>query len=65
MNYTQKQKVRDRVSQGYNVELNDENYEYIPAKKKADYYDNDVPQRVSCLLVVWIWIKHRCKRTSR
>lgn len=47
MNYTQKQKVRDRVSQGYNVELNDENYEYIPAKKKADYYDNDVPQRVA------------------
>lgn len=27
--------------------IDPENYEYIPAKKQADYYDNDVNQRVA------------------
>ena len=28
------------------VEIDPENYEYTPAKKAIDYYDNDTPQRV-------------------
>lgn len=30
-----------------NVEVDPENYEYIPEVKRADYYDNDVRQRVA------------------
>jgi DNA invertase Pin-like site-specific DNA recombinase len=29
------------------VEIDPENYEYIPARKQTDYYDNDVHQRVA------------------
>ena len=39
----QKEKVRRRMR----VEIDPNNYEYIPAKKPIDYYDNDVPQRVA------------------
>ena len=39
----EKEKVRKRMR----VEIDPENYEYIPAKKPIDYYDNDVPQRVA------------------
>lgn len=39
----QKQKVKKR----YNVTIDPENYMFIPAKKQADYYDNDVNQRVA------------------
>ena len=39
----QKEKVRRRMR----VEIDTNNYEFIPAKKPIDYYDNDVPQRVA------------------
>lgn len=39
----EKEKVRRRMR----VEIDPDNYEYIPAKKPIDYYDNDVPQRVA------------------
>lgn len=38
----QKEKVRRRM----NVTIDPDNYEYFPEKKKTDYYDNDIPQRV-------------------
>ena len=38
-----KQKVKKR----YNVTVDPDNYLYIPAKKQADYYDNDVHQLVA------------------
>jgi len=39
----QKEKVRKRMRKT----VDPDNYEYIPEKKHADYYDNDVPQRVA------------------
>ncbi len=39
----QKARVRRRVY----AEIDPDNYEFIPAKKQIDYYDNDVPQRVA------------------
>lgn len=41
--FKQKEKVRKRMR----VEIDPNNYEFIPAKKPIDYYDNDVPQRVA------------------
>lgn len=38
----EKAKTRRRM----HVEIDPDNYEFIPAKKPIDYYDNDVPQRV-------------------
>ena len=38
----QKEKVRKRMQ----VSVDPENYEYIPARQQADYYSNDVKQRV-------------------
>jgi len=38
-----KEKVRRRVQ----VAIDENNYEYYPAKKQIDYYDNDVHQRVA------------------
>ena len=39
----EKEKVRRRMR----VEIDPENYEFIPAKKPIDYYDNEIPQRVA------------------
>ena len=39
----EKEKVRRRMR----VEIDPDNYEYIPAKKPIDYYDNEIPQRVA------------------
>lgn len=39
----QKERVRKRVY----AEIDSSNYEFIPAKKLIDYYDNDVAQRVA------------------
>ena len=39
----QKEQVRRRI----NTKVDQENYEFIPAKKQIDYYDNDAPQRVA------------------
>lgn len=38
-----KAKTRKRM----HVEIDPDNYEYTPAKKPIDYYDNDTPQRVA------------------
>lgn len=42
-----KERQKEQIKQRYNVVIDPENYEYIPAKKQADYYDNDVNQRVA------------------
>jgi len=39
----QKERVRKRI----NTKVDQENYEFIPAKKQVDYYDNDARQRVA------------------
>ena len=38
-----KEKQRKRI----HVDIDPDNYEYIPEQKQTDYYDNDVPQRVA------------------
>ena len=38
-----KEQVRRRI----NTKVDPENYEFIPAKKPIDYYDNDIEQRVA------------------
>ena len=38
----QKERIRQRVR----VQIDEQNYEYIPERKDPDYYDNDVAQRV-------------------
>lgn len=42
-----RERQKEQIKQRYNVVIDPENYEYIPAKKQADYYDNDVNQRVA------------------
>ena len=42
-----KDREKDRVRKRIRVEIDPEKYEYIPAKKVIDFYDNDVPQRVA------------------
>ena len=37
--WQQKEKVRRRMR----VEIDPDNYEYIPEKKKTDYYDTETP----------------------
>jgi len=41
-----KREQKDRVKRRYNVTVDPDRYEFIPAKKQVDYYDNDVHQRV-------------------
>lgn len=41
---TEKENVRRRVA---NAHIDPDNYVFYPAKKQADYYDNDIPQRVA------------------
>ena len=49
---TEKENVRWRVA---NAHVDPDNYVFIPAKKQADYYDNDIPQRVAIYVRV-----HHC-----
>ena len=42
----QKQEQKERTIRRMHAKVDPENYEYIPAKKPIDYYDNDVEQRV-------------------
>lgn len=42
----QKQEEKEKVRRRMHVTVDQDNYEYIPAKKQADYYDTDVHQRV-------------------
>ena len=47
---SKKQKLEEqkaRVHRRVYAEVDPNNYEFIPAKKQIDYYDNDVPQRVA------------------
>ena len=41
---TEKENVRWRVA---NAHIDPDNYVFYQAKKQADYYDNDIPQRVA------------------
>ncbi len=41
--YMEKEKVRKRM----HVTIDEDNYEYFPAEKQPDYYDNDAPRRVA------------------
>ena len=42
-----KQKAKEKVRRRMRVAVDPENYEYIPEKKRVDYYDDDTPQRVA------------------
>ena len=44
---TQREREKERTRRRMRVEIDQENYEFIPAKKPMDYYDNDVHQRVA------------------
>lgn len=41
-----KEQFRERTRKRMQVEIDPDNYEYIPEIKPVDYYDNDIPQRV-------------------
>lgn len=43
----QREAAKERTRRRMHVEIDEENYEYIPAEKPTDYYDNDVHQRVA------------------
>ena len=43
----QRERDKDRVRRRVQVTIDEDNYEYYPAKKQLDYYDNDVHQRVA------------------
>jgi len=50
IDHSKKQKLAEqkaRVHRRVYAEVDPNNYEFIPAKKQIDYYDNDVPQRVA------------------
>lgn len=42
-----KEEQKERVRKRMQVSIDSDNYEYKPAKKQVDYYDNDVNQRVA------------------
>ena len=42
----QKEQEKKKTRQRMQVKVDPNNYEFIPAQKEADYYDNDVNQRV-------------------
>lgn len=44
---SQKEQDRERTRRRMHTQVDPENYEYIPEKKRVDYYDNDTPQRVA------------------
>lgn len=44
---TQREQDRERTRKRMHTQVDPENYEYIPEKKRVDYYDNDTPQRVA------------------
>ena len=49
---TQREREKERTRRRMRVEIDQENYEFIPAKKQTDYYDNDVHQRVAIYVSV-------------
>ena len=42
----ERERKKDKTLKRMHVEIDPENYEYTPAKKAIDYYDNNTPQRV-------------------
>ena len=44
---TEKENVRWRVA---NAHIDPDNYVFYPAKKQADYYDNDIPHYLNPIL---------------
>ena len=42
----ERERKKDKTRKRMHVEIDPENYEYTPAKKAIDYYENDTPQRV-------------------
>lgn len=42
-----KQRAKEKIKKKYNPVIDPENYKFIPAKKQADYYDDDISQRVA------------------
>ena len=42
----ERERKKDKTRKRMHVEIDPENYEYTPAKKAIDYYDNNTPQRV-------------------
>lgn len=43
----EKERLKERTRRRMHVEIDPENYEYIPEIKPVDYYDDDTPQRVA------------------
>ena len=43
----EKERAKDKQRRRIHVEIDPDNYDYIPEVKQTDYYDNDVPQRVA------------------
>ena len=50
---------KERVRRRINTKVDPENYEFIPAKKPIDYYDNDIRQRVAVYALSLIHISIR------
>lgn len=44
---TQRELEKEKTRRRMRVEIDPDNYEFFPAKKQTDYYDNDVHQRVA------------------
>lgn len=44
---TIKEEAKEKVRRRMHAKVDPDNYEYIPEKKKADYYDTDIQQRVA------------------
>ncbi len=43
---TERERAKEKTRRRMRVEVDPDKYEYIPAKKQTDYYDNDINQRV-------------------
>ena len=43
----EKERLKERTRRRMHVEIDPDNYEYIPEIKPVDYYDDDTPQRVA------------------
>jgi len=43
----QREASKEKTRRRMHAVIDEENYEYIPAEKQVDYYDNDVNQRVA------------------
>ena len=46
-NKTSKQQAKEKIKKKYNPKIDPLKYKFIPANKQADYYDDDVHQRVA------------------